>query len=166
MLGNLASWITNTALSTYFRNHLWIIPVSQSIHIFCIAIVFGAGAMISLRLLGFGRSGRSIAKLVDTLVPWMYRALVVLLLTGLVQTIAEPRRQFSATAFWLKMLMVILVTLMTIVFARSVSRHASRWDRSAMPSTSGKVFAVVSLGLWVGIIICGRFIAYTYTDFL
>lgn len=165
MLSSFADWLAATAVSSYFRDALWVIPVSQSIHICCISIVFGSGAMISLRLLGAGRSGRSISQLVSTVVPWMYRALIVLLLTGAVQTIAEPRRQFSAEAFWLKMCMVATVTAMTVVFARAVRRHAVQWDAASSRTAAGRMFAVVSLALWVAIIVCGRFIAYTYTDF-
>jgi len=165
MLSSFAEWLSATAVSNYFRDALWVIPVSQSIHIFCIAIVFGSGAMISLRLLGVGQSGRSISQLVGTTVPWMYRALIVLLLTGTVQTIAEPRRQFSAEAFWLKMSMVVAVTVMTVIFAKAVRRHAVQWDVASNRTAAGRTFAVVSLALWVAIIVCGRFIAYTYSDF-
>lgn len=165
MLSQFAGALSATAVSTQFRDLLWVIPVSQSIHIFCIAIVFGSGAMISLRLLGVGSSGRSVSQLVHTLVPWMYRALTVLLLTGLVQTIAEPRRQFSATAFWWKMGMVVVVTVSTVIFARAVRRNVATWDAADQRPAAARVFAVVSLLLWIGIIVCGRFIAYTYTDF-
>jgi hypothetical protein len=122
--------------------------------------------MLSLRLLGVGSSGRRISQLVQTLLPGMYWALCVLLLTGLVQTIAEPRRQFSASAFWWKMFMVVSVTTLTIALARAVRRDPARWDTSGTRPLAGRVFAVVSLGLWIAIIVCGRFIAYTYTDFL
>lgn len=156
-----ADVISNTSLSQWFQNQLWVIPTSQSIHIVCVSIVFGCAVMISLRLLGIGK-GRSISQLVDTLVPWMYRALVVLLLTGSVQTIAEPLRQFVTPAFWWKMVMIVCVLTLTIVFARAVRHNAARWDQAAMRPLSARVFALVSLGLWVGIIFCGRFIGYTW----
>jgi hypothetical protein len=157
-----ADWISNTALSNWFQNQLWIIPTSQSIHIVCVSVVFGCAVMISLRLLGLGASGRSVSQLVDTLVPWMYRALAVLLFTGAVQTIAEPLRQFVTPAFWWKMFMIICVVSLTVWFAHAVRRNAVRWDSAAMRPHSGRLFALLSLGLWVGIIFCGRFIGYTW----
>jgi hypothetical protein len=121
--------------------------------------------MISLRLLGLSASRRSVSQLVDTLVPWMYRALAALLLTGLVQTVAEPVRQFVAPVFWWKMFMILCVLALTVRFARAVRRNVAVWDTPARPG-SAKWFALISLGLWVGIIFCGRFIGYTWELYL
>jgi len=161
-----ADWIANTALSDWFQRQAWVIPTSQSVHIVSVSVVFGCAVMISMRLLGLSASGRSISQLVDTLVPWMYRALGVLLFTGAVQTIAEPVRQFITPAFWGKMLMIICVVILTIWFARAVRRNAARWDTAASRPAGAKMFALISLGLWVGIIFCGRFIGYTWELYL
>src|ERR1700730_14791383 len=100
-----ANWLANTGLSGWLQNETWGVPTSQSIHIASVSVVFCCAAMISLRLLGLSASGRSVSQLVDTLVPWMYRALAVLLLTGFVQTVAAPVRQVVGPVFWWKMLM-------------------------------------------------------------
>jgi hypothetical protein len=160
-----ANWIASTALSGWLQNEAWVVPTSQSIHIVSVSVVFCCAVMIGLRLLGLSASGRSVSQLVDTLVPWMYRALVVLLLTGLVQTVAEPVRQFVTPVFWWKMLMIICVLMLTIRFARTVRRDSAKWDTVARPA-SAKWFALISLGLWISIIFCGRFIGYTWELYL
>src|ERR1700692_1604155 len=160
-----ANWIANTPLSDWLQNATWVVPTSQSIHIASIAVVFCCAVMISLRLLGLSASGRSVSQLVDTLVPWMYRALAVLLLTGAIQTVAEPVRQFVTPVFWLKMLMIICVLALTVCFARAVRRNAAAWDTPPRPA-GAKWFALISLGLWIGIIFCGRFIGYTWELYL
>jgi hypothetical protein len=158
-----ADWISNTALSQWFQAEEWVVPTSQSIHILGLSVVFGCAVLINLRLLGIGAaSARSVSGLLDSLLPWIYRALVVLLLTGAVQTIAEPMRQFGTPAFWLKMLMIPVVLGLTAAFARTVRRNPAKWDAAEKRPASAKVFALVSLGLWVGIIWCGRFIGYSH----
>ena len=136
-----ADWVANTRLSDWLQSATWIVPTSQSIHIASVSVVFCCAVMISLRLLGLKASGRSVSQLVDTLVPWMYRALTVLLLTGMVQIIAEPVRQFVAPVFWWKMLMILCVLPLTVCFARAVRRNAPRWDsvRCAAPETQQRV---------------------------
>src|SRR6185437_17148078 len=116
-----------THFSRWLQNQLWIVPTSQSIHILMISVVFGCALLISLRLFGVSAAGRSVSTLVTTLVPWMYVALVVLLITGAIQTITEPVRQFVAPDFCLKMLLIVVVVSLTIVFARAVRRNAARW---------------------------------------
>lgn len=161
MLRPYADWMASTPLSQQFQNHLWIVPTSQAIHIVCIGVVFSSALMINMRLLGVGASGRSISQLTGSLVPWMWGGLVVLLLTGAVQTIAEPVRQFVTPVFWAKMVMIITVATMTAMFARKVRANAARWDASGTRPAGARVFAIASSILWVAIIVCGRFIAYT-----
>ncbi|MGH8141770.1 MAG: DUF6644 family protein [Steroidobacteraceae bacterium] len=154
--------ISATALSQWLQNHLWVIPTSQSIHIVMISVVFACGAMISMRLLGLGVGGRSISTLVVTLVPWMYIALAGALVTGIVQTLAEPVREFITPAFWWKMLMIAAVAVLTQWFAKSVRRNPDKWDTAATRPAAGRAFALISLALWIAVVYCGRFIAYTW----
>jgi hypothetical protein len=163
MVREWSDWIASTALSQWFQSEEWVVPTSQSIHILGLSVVFGCAVLINLRLLGVGGThGRSVSQLFETLTPWIYRALVVLLLTGAVQTIAEPMRQFGTMTFWVKMLMLAVVLVLTVALARAAGRDPSRWDSAATRPTSAKVLALVCLALWVGIICCGRFIGYTH----
>jgi hypothetical protein len=163
MFRPVADWLAATPLSKTLSDQLWVVPMSQSIHILAVSAVFASALMINLRLLGVGVSGRSISQLSQTLLPWMWRGLVVLLLTGIVQTLAEPVRQFVTPAFWAKMTLIIIVTAMTALFARAVRRNARLWDAGSSRPPQAKIFAVVSTLIWLAIIVCGRFIAYTWS---
>jgi hypothetical protein len=165
MLRPLADWIAATPLSKTLADQPWVVPTSQSIHILAIATVFASALMINLRLLGVGAKGRSVSELSNTLIPWMWRGLVVLLLTGGIQTLAEPVRQFVAPVFWAKMAMIIIVTVMTILFVRALRRNAPLWDDVSSRPLQAKIFAVVATLLWLAIIVCGRFIAYTWESY-
>jgi hypothetical protein len=95
----------------------------------------------------------------------MWRGLAVLLFTGTIQTLAEPVRQFVTPAFWAKMTMIVIVTAMTILFVRALRRNAPRWDDAASRPAQARIFAVVSTLMWLAIIVCGRFIAYTWASY-
>jgi hypothetical protein len=163
MFRPFADWLADTALSKTLQNMPWVVPTSQSLHILAVSIVFSSACMINLRLMGVGRSGRSVSQLSETLVPWMWRGLAVLLFTGLIQTITEPVRQFVTPMFWAKMMMIIVVVTMTALYAKAVRRNAPLWDAAATRPARAKAFAVVSTLLWLAIILCGRFIGYTWS---
>jgi hypothetical protein len=163
MFRPFADWLSTTALSKTLQDQAWVVPTSQSIHIIAVSVVFGSAVMINLRLLGVGRSGRSVSQLSNTLIPWMWRGLAVLLFTGLIQTIAEPVRQFVTPMFWAKMTMIIVVATMTGLYAQAVRRRAPEWDAAPSRPVHAKVFAVLSTLLWLAIIVCGRFIGYTWS---
>lgn len=154
--------IARTGLSKWLAAREWLIADSQSVHIVMLSIVFGCVVLINLRLLGLSVTGRPLSQLVRTLVPWIYAALIVLLITGVLQTVAEPLREFITPAFWAKMAMIIAVVLLTEMFRRSVAHNASRWDDAHRRPHGAWLLAVISLGLWIAIIFCGRFIGYTW----
>src|SRR4029077_15831595 len=70
MFRPFADWLADTPLSKTLQDTAWAVPPSQSIHILAVSIVFGSACMVNLRLLGVGRSGRSISQLSNTVVPW------------------------------------------------------------------------------------------------
>lgn len=164
-LHHWANHIAATHVSRWLDDREWIIVVSQSIHIVMLSVVFGCAVVINLRLLGVSAGGRPVSVLVRNLVPWMYGALLVLLVTGILQTWAEPLREFVDPAFWAKMLMVLIAVLLTAALARTVRLNHDRWDSVSTRPRSAALIAVVSLALWVAIIFCGRLIAYTWTSY-
>src|ERR1051326_5020318 len=98
MLEGFAEWLSLTPVNTVFSdtNEFWtwlIIPVSQCIHIVCVAIVMMSVGLLNMRLLGVTGTRQSFAQLTADLMPWFWTALIVLFLTGTVQTIAEPRSE-------------------------------------------------------------------------
>jgi hypothetical protein len=157
-----AEMIANTPLSLWLQEHLWVVPTSQSLHIAVLSVVYASALIISLRLLGVGRQGRPISLLMSTLSPWMYGALLRLLFTGAVQTIAEPLRQFVTPAFWLKMCMIVVIVVCTVIFDRSVRRRSERWSATDANPLWARLFALSSLALWTAIVVCGRLIGYTW----
>jgi hypothetical protein len=163
MFHSFADWLAATSLSQAFQDHAWVIPTSQSIHILAVSVVFASVLMINLRLLGIVTRGRSVSQLSNSLLPWIWRGLAVLLFTGIVQTVAEPVRQFVTPVFWAKMVMILIVVTMTTLYAKAVRRNALLWDADSSRPASAAVLAAISTLLWLAIIVCGRFIGYTWS---
>ena len=161
-----AEQIAASGLSNSLQNILWVVPVSQSTHIVALAVLFSSAMLVSLRVLGVGAGGRSVSQLSATLVPWMWRALLVLLFTGALQTIIEPVRQFITPIYWLKLLLVAALALLTLWFSRTLRANAGAWDAAETRPGVAKLFAVVSIVGWVTVIVLGRFIGYVWAYYL
>jgi hypothetical protein len=166
MFRSAAEQIANSQLSIILQNTSWVVPVTQSTHIIALSVLFASMLMISLRLLGVGAKSRSVSQLTGTLLPWVWRALLVLLLTGVLQAFIEPVRQFITPIFWLKMLLVALLAALTLWFSRTLRANVSAWDAQATRPAAAKLFAVVSIIGWSTVIVFGRFIAYVWADYL
>jgi hypothetical protein len=164
MFRPFAEWLANSSLSIVFQNNnAWIVPISQSIHIVCICFLFTSVITINARLLRARTPGRSISDLVNTLLPIIWWSVAGLALTGLIQTITEPVRQFVAPLFWTKMLLILIAVLLTASFAGRVRANMGRWDNADQRPQSAKTFAIATSLLWVAIVVCGRFIGYTWS---
>ncbi len=157
---DFAVWLSKTSLSSVMGREAWIIPIIQSTHILAIAAVMSAVAMIELRLFGMV-TAFSFEQTVRRFVPLIWIGLAVLLVTGAVLIISEPKRTLSGNpAFYLKMAMLIVAIGVTVAFQAAV-RQNLRFVRS--PARSRWVFqlsALATLALWIAIAVAGRWIAY------
>ena len=154
------TWLSETPLSVLIQKVAWIIPFTQTIHICAIAIEMSAMALIDFRLLGLGGRSQSVSDLVSRHLPWVWTALVVLLITGTLLIIGEPARSLMNPGFILKMTMLLCVITLTLTLQGTVRRDVSFWELSPQRRTAAKLMAVVSLILLVAIIFAGRWIAY------
>src|SRR5690606_19014239 len=100
---DFAQWLQATPVSVTIQSVTWIIPLTQSIHIITIGIVFVSILSIALRVLGWIRMDQAFGVVLHRFEPWIGRGLVVLLLTGLTLVVGEPVRQIMSLSFWMKM---------------------------------------------------------------
>ena len=153
--------IASTQLSEQLKDALWFTPTSQSIHIIALSVVFACALLIGLQLAGVGRAAQPLHVAIRKKTLFMYVGLIALLITGALQTIAEPQRQFGSPAFWIKMVLIVFGLLLTWWVARGVRREPQRWEDTARRPAWSRPYALVYVTTWIAIIFCGRFIGYT-----
>jgi hypothetical protein len=152
---HLIEWIYGTALSSAIRDSSWLVPVVQSIHIIAIATMVGAALVVELRIAGVLAPDERLDVVAQRYLPWMWRALAVLLATGLVMILGEPDRTLRSMTFWIKMALVSVGVLASLGLRKPLLRPANLADKAPV-----KVMAWALLGLWVAVMFCGRWIAY------
>jgi hypothetical protein len=71
---------------------------------------------------------------------------------------------FNNTSFRIKMVLMLLAGINMAIFQLLTERSVKLWDdRPAAPS-AGKIAAILSLCLWIGVICAGRVIGFTSTQ--
>jgi uncharacterized membrane protein SirB2 len=150
-----ARWLGATPLSVAVQSSSWLTPLLQAVHILMIGVVFVSMLMIALRVLGLARNDETFDATWQRFAPWMWRALLIMLLTGLVLIIGEPSRQANALSFWLKLGLIVVAVFSVSGLRRALAGHTA----GAFP-TGPRVAAAAIILIWVLIIFLGRAIAY------
>jgi uncharacterized membrane protein len=155
-----SDWLAQTPLSAVIQNESWVIPTVQTVHIVSVAMVISATFLVSLRILGLFERSEAIGALSRRFLPWVWYALVVLLVTGSLLIVGEPGRSLLNPAFAAKMVMLVVVAALTAVLQRPLTTEAGYWEVSGQRRVLAKGIAVLSLTLWSCIVFAGRWIAY------
>jgi hypothetical protein len=168
MFEGFVEWLSETRLTAVLSDttNFWtwlIIPMSQCIHIVCVAIVMMSVGLLNLRLLGIAASQQSFAQLVKHLMPWIWSALTLLFLTGAIQTAAEPGRELLNIGFRTKMVLLVVTLLITMFYESTVKKDPNYWSLPKHRNLA-HVLAAISIVFWIGIVTAGRMIAYLGFD--
>jgi len=148
-----------TGLGRFMREALWAYPAVETVHIVGLALLFGSIAIVDLRLLGAGRRIPA-AALVGYAVPWSLLGFVVAACSGLLMFTAHAGEYLEQPVFLLKMTLILLAGTNAALLRVGVVQRASAWAADAVPPTRVRVAAALSLALWIGVIACGRLLAY------
>jgi hypothetical protein len=152
-------WIEQSALATAMRHELWLYPSIEILHIFGFVTLVGSIAMLDLRLLGLSRQ-IPVRALAGHLLPWTFGALIIIVPTGLMTFVAHASDFISNTAFVLKVSLIFGAGLNAAVFHMGPYRTVGQWDTAIATPAAAKFHAMVSLLIWMGVISCGRLLAY------
>lgn len=158
--GGLLDWLHATALSNAMRTGLWNYPAVEIVHIFGFAILVGAVALFDLRVLGVSKN-LPVQALARHLLPWAVGALVLIVPAGLLMFIAHPHDFVASNVFRLKLALIAAAGINAAVFHATAYRQAALWDTGAVAPGAAKFQAVLSIAIWLGVISCGRLLAYT-----
>lgn len=155
----ILGWLEATQLSHVMRYSLWLYPIVEIVHIIGFSILVGSVAMFDFRVLGLLRSV-PLRALGRQLLPWSVASLLVIVPAGLMLFSAHPHEFVDNRIFLLKLGLIATAGVNALMFHQGVYRSVEAWDGSAAPALA-KAHALISLGIWVAVISCGRLLAYT-----
>ena len=136
------SWVTSVP---------FVYPVLESVHIVGVALLIGSLVVFELRLWRFGPA-LDIGALARLALPITLAGFALAATSGLVMFLSQFEEMIANKAFVLKMGLILLAGLNALAF-----HLRGGWGRE---DRRGRLQTALSLGLWVAIVVCGRWIAY------
>lgn len=129
----------------------WAYPMLEIVHIIGVALLVGNLVLLELRVFGKGPTlpVADLARLGLTLVAIGF---TLAAMSGSLMFATQPNELLANRAFTLKMLLLTLAAIVAVVF------HSR--DSLRKLDFTAKALMVTSSLIWVGVITCGRWIAY------
>lgn len=135
----------------FIASHPWAYPALETAHVFGVALLVGNLFAIELRVWGHARE-LPIAALARLSLVLALIGFGCAAISGLLMFASQPADLIANRAFVLKMGLVACAGLNAAVFhARHGLQRLDGWTRAQ---------TALSLGLWITVMICGRWIAY------
>ena len=150
-------WCEQSGIGDHIRRSSWLFPLIEAIHLLGLGVIGGAVLVIDLRLLGLGLRRQSAAELTREAQPWLVGSLFLMIITGGLLFLSEAIKCYYHGAFWFKMSCLLLAILFTFTIQRKVILA----DEARLSPLSYKVVAVISVMLWSGVGIGGRWIGFS-----
>ena len=149
-------WCESTFLGQTVRTSVWLFPVIEAIHLLGLSLLGGMVLALDLRMLGVAMRDQPIAMIARGTYPWLARALVLMLVTGVLLFLSEAVKCYHNPSFWVKM-----TTLpFAIAFALTVRKRVAFRD-GGVTGWQTRLTAGVSIALWFVVAAAGRWIGFS-----
>lgn len=153
------NWLQHTGWATGLKESTLVFPLVEGSHLLALSFSVGMVMVLDLRLLRIAFRSQPVGLMMSQLMPWTLIGFAVMLLTGILLFAAQAVNAWGNTFFRVKMLLLILSGLNALYYQLRYYPKMAEWDRNGAPA-GVRVIAILSLLLWIGVIACGRTMAY------
>jgi hypothetical protein len=158
----LVDWLTalqDLPWIVELRNSRWSYAVVNACHIVGIALLFGAIVPLDLRLIGCWRSV-PIRTLARILVPAAFTGLLLAISAGMLLFSIRAVQYAGTTLFQFKVSLILCGVANAFLIRNAKQWEASTTAVNVIPPLRLRVAGVLSIGLWLAVIFCGRMLAF------
>jgi hypothetical protein len=155
-------WLQHTRFATAISESAWLFPLIEGSHILALPLSVGMIVILDLRLLGIAFCDRRGAKLMLNVMRWSKIGFSVMFLTGGLLLITQAGKAYGNAFFRTKLVFLLMLGINAAVYQKLFLPKTAQWDSARGASAGAKFCAGVSLVLWMGVIVCGRTMAYQF----
>jgi hypothetical protein len=159
MLREFAQWLGDTSLGAAVAD-AWF-PQIECIHVIALATVVGTIFLVDTRLIGLTSKHLSFRQISSRLLPWTWAGFILAVITGFLLFASNSVAYYENTAFRLKWMLMLLAALNMLYFELITFRNVATWDTSAKPPFAARLAGVLSVALWSGVLMTGRWIGFS-----
>jgi hypothetical protein len=159
VLREFSEWLGNTSVGMAVADD-WF-PKVECVHVIALATVVGTIFLVDTRLIGLTSTRLSFRQISSRLLPWTWAGFILAVITGLLLFSSNAVAYYENGAFRLKLVLMILAAVNMLYFELVTFRNVAAWETSAKPPFAARLAGVLSVVLWCGVIMTGRWIGFS-----
>ncbi len=153
-------WLQHTPLATAIRESIWLFPLIEGSHILALPISVGMIVLFDLRLLGLAFRGGPASKIMNEFLRWSKIGFAVMFITGGFLFITQAEKAYGNAFFRAKLMLLLLLGINAALYQTMFYPKMAQWDLAGRAPAGARFCAGLSLIFWIGVIVCGRTMAY------
>jgi hypothetical protein len=143
---DIKPWVQSLATiwpAPIIKGSSWIFPSILCVHVLALTVVGGAMLLPSLRLMGVGMTTVPASTIEKTVRPWLWGALIVLAVTGILMGMVNPMKLYTRPAFFVKVIALVAALILSLGVIRSVA------SRDGVFTQQAKILLAAGLVVWL-----------------
>ena len=154
-------WLEQTPTSVAIAESIWLFPILEGSHILALPISVGMIVLFDLHLLGLALTGSRAAAVMKEMLRWSKFGFAVMFITGGLLLMCHAGRAYGNPFFRAKMIFLVVLAINALVYQIVFFPRMPQWIAGTTPA-GAKICAALSLVIWIGVIVCGRTMAYQF----
>jgi len=153
-------WLEHTPLALSIAESAWVFPLIEGSHILALPVSVGMIVIFDLHLLGLTFREDAPSTIMREMLRWSKAGFAVMFVTGVLLFMTHAGKAYGNTFFRTKMLFLLLLGINAVVYQAVFYPKMAEWEAARRTPLGAKLCAGVSLVVWIGVIVCGRTMAY------
>jgi hypothetical protein len=155
-------WLEHTPLATAISESVWLFPLIEGTHIMALPLSVGMIVMFDLRLLGLAFQSAPASRVMTDIARWSKPGFAIMFTTGALLFMTQAGKAYGNPFFRAKLLFLLILGINAAVYHTSLYPRMAQWDADGRTPVGARLCGALSLVVWIGVIICGRTMAYQF----
>ena len=153
--------LKETGFATAIRENGSLFPWLESVHVLGVTVLIGCIGLLELRLIGVASLHRPVSRVLKDVLPVTWVAFAVSVISGFLLFASNAPTYATNTFFLGKVVLLAGAGLNAFGFHAFVERSIAKWDTAARTPIPARLSGIFSLVMWLGIVVCGRWVGFT-----
>ena len=158
---SFAEWLAERQFSISLHESFYLYNWIETTHVMTLMLSFGMLAVVDLRMLGLAFVKVPASKIAERLDKPMLIGFSIMFITGILLYVSIPVRTTQSLWFRIKVILLIAAAINAWLFRGYLLASKSSWDLEAVAPRRARIAAGLSLALWCGVIMTGRWIGFS-----